>query len=54
MILMGMKDIFAVITAWWITFTIVMILVFCAGFGSVGIAAGWANPIVKISAENPP
>lgn len=54
MILIGMKDILAIITAWWITFTVVMILVFCVGFGSVGIAAGLANPPVKISAEQPP
>ncbi|OOQ91134.1 hypothetical protein PEBR_01075 [Penicillium brasilianum] len=35
-------DVLAIITAWWITFTVVMILVFCVGFGSVGIAAGSA------------
>ncbi|KAJ5673624.1 hypothetical protein N7507_002751 [Penicillium longicatenatum] len=33
-------DILAVITAWWITFTVVVIIFLCLGFGPVGIVPG--------------
>ncbi|KAJ5380023.1 uncharacterized protein N7496_002451 [Penicillium cataractarum] len=46
-------DILTIITAWWITFTVVMIIIFCLGFGPVGIAAGLANPPFTLSAEEP-
>jgi hypothetical protein len=42
MILMATKDILAIITAWWITFIVVLVIVSCIGFKPVGVAAGLA------------
>ncbi len=33
-------DVLALIMAWWITFTVVMTLIMCLGFGPRGIIAG--------------
>jgi hypothetical protein len=35
-----MSDVIAPITAWWITFTIVMTIIMTLGFGPSGIVAG--------------
>lgn len=37
---LGGSDILAIITAWWVTFTIVMTIVMSLGFGPSGIVAG--------------
>jgi hypothetical protein len=36
----ALPEILLLITVWWITFTIVVTLVLCLGFGPSGVAAG--------------
>ncbi len=40
MLIGGLVDVLALIMAWWITFTIVLTLLLCLGFGPVGIVPG--------------
>lgn len=47
---MAIKETLVIITAWWITFMVVMILVSCIGFNPVGVAAGLAYPLITIIA----
>lgn len=45
---MTIKEILLIITVWWVTFTVVLIIVFCIGFKPVGVAAGLAYPLTRI------
>ena len=39
-----LTDVLAPIMAWWITFTVVLLLLFAVGFNPIGIGAGMTHP----------
>jgi hypothetical protein len=47
MILMTIKETLLIITVWWITFVVVLIIVSCIGLNPVGVAAGLAYPLTR-------
>ena len=52
---MRLTDVLALIMAWWITFTVVLVLVSALGFNPVGVGAGMtflANKLQSLSFSN--
>ena len=46
-ILISISDVLALISAWWITFAVVLILLSCVGFNAPGVGAGMFSQVLK-------